>query len=482
MIRVALVGMMGVGKSEVGRKAADMLGLKYIDVDTEFEKKYGPIEKFFFKKGEKEFRKKESELLVTLSKCDDILISTGGGVVENVKNIKVLEKLTTFYLYVSPKILWERVKGTSRPLIKDEESFIALFNERKEKYEHFRKINIEGLKPWEAAARVAKGVFTSFKEIEEEFSIFQNVKLSTNFLFPKADLTIVSKDVKKIWKIEGTAVKDGEHLKRVKGIKLLWDTFLKTGIDKGSTVNFVGGGTVTDSGGFAAQTFKRGIKFRFVPTTLLGMVDASIGGKTAINFRGIKNVVGVFTRPSVFINPLFSLSLEEKIFKEGIVEALKVGVVYDRALFEYVEEKLSSLLARNIEDVVKLVVMSVNDKLKIVEKDPYDMNFRHILNFGHSVGHAIESASGNTISHGHAVAIGMMKESRCFSPKIAPRIQSIIQKLSFEDIILPPRVEEWISKDKKCQGEKMSIPVVEEIGKSRVVTMDINAVQCAVSS
>lgn len=469
--KIVLVGMMGSGKSEVGKKVANILGFKHVDMDEEFESNYGPIGEFFRKYGERKFRDKESELLKRILNFEKVVVSTGGGVVERKENRAILSGMMTFYLEAPLEVLWQRVKGSKRPLATNERSFVSLFEKRRPFYESFKMMNTQNLNSWEVAAKIVKE--TIKPSLNVEFDDFQRVKLRDNFSFPASRLTVISKKAKKIWDVEGVEVEDGESLKNLNAVEKLWELFLRHHMDRNSVVNIVGGGTVTDTVGFAAQTFMRGVNFNLIPTTLLGMADASIGGKFAVNFNGVKNLIGTFGKPLVFINPLFSLSLEDERFKEGIVEVLKIGAVYDRELFEYVEEKIKSIMKRNLEDVKKMLTMAVKDKLEVVKKDPFDKKFRHILNFGHTIAHAVESASGNAISHGHAVAIGMIVESRKFSPLIAERIKKVVDELGFEEMVIPD-LERWIMVDKKRENSKLLLPVVESIGKSKLKSVDVS--------
>ncbi|WP_456399024.1 shikimate kinase [Mesoaciditoga sp.] len=468
--RVALIGMMGSGKSKVGEKLAGILGFKWIDMDEEFEKENGSISDFFKKHGESEFRKKEKELLKRVAKLEDIVISTGGGIVKNAENREILSSMQTFYLHCPVEILWKRVKESGRPLAESEKKFFSLFEKRKPFYERFKKVQTSDLNEWEVAAKIAKEMIVpSCVKIP---SSFQKLVICDDFNFPPSDLTMVSENVKRIWEIEGIGVEDGETLKSISSVSEIWKMFLKHNLTRKSVVNAIGGGTVTDAVGFAAQTFMRGMNFNLLPTTLLGMVDAAVGGKFAFNFEGIKNVVGVFGTPDVFINPIFSLSLKEERFKEGIVEALKLGIVHDKELFDHIEMNFDSIIKREYESVKKLIFLATKDKLEIVEKDPYDDNYRHVLNFGHTIAHAIESESENAISHGHAVAIGMKVESKMFSPQMAQKIESVVQRLNFPNIGLAS-IKRWIDKDKKREGKYIVVPIIDEIGKSHIEKIKI---------
>jgi shikimate kinase/3-dehydroquinate synthase len=468
--KIALVGMMGSGKSEIGKKLAGILEYKFIDLDEEFEKENGSIAKFFRRYGENEFRKKEKTILKRTASLENVVISTGGGVVKDSENRNVLSDMLTFYLQCPVEILWKRAKKSDRPLAKDEEDFFTLFEEREPLYENFEKVQTEELNEWEVAAKITRKVMVPSPA--KIFDAFQKVIVHDAFDFPLSDLVIVSNKVKKIWEINGVGIEDGESLKSIQGATRIWDTFVKYNLNRKSVVNVFGGGTTTDAVGFASTTFMRGMNFNLLPTTLLGMVDAAVGGKFAINFKGIKNSIGTFGRPKVFVNPIFALSLEDERFKEGIVEALKLGVVYDERLFEHVEKNMDKILKKEYESVKTLVLLAVKDKLEVVAKDPYDENFRHILNFGHTIGHAIESASENKVSHGHAVAIGMKFESRVFSPAIAQRLEKIIEKLNFSEVNFSS-IKEWIGKDKKREADHIVIPIVDDVGSSHLEKVSV---------
>ncbi len=469
--RIALVGMMGSGKSEIGKKLADMLGFTQVDLDEEFEKRYGSISIFFETHGEGKFREKEEELLEKFCRRKNIVISTGGGVIEKPKNLEILKAMRTFYLEIQPEELWRRVKNSSRPLVKKGKAyFMSLQKKRRNLYKLFETINADKLSPYEVAAKIVNKVVSD--KIIEKMDTFQEVKIFHGSLPPNDGVVVLAKNVNRIWGASGIVVEDGEDLKSVNRIEELWEKFLNFGISRTSRIRAIGGGTLTDAVGFASLTFMRGVPFELVPTTLLGMVDASIGGKFAINFKGAKNLIGAFGKPKVFVNPIFSLSLSDEKFKEGIVEALKMGIVYDKKLFEYIENNIKRILKRNLESVDEMVKLAVKDKIEVVSKDPFDKKFRHILNFGHTIAHAIESASQNRISHGHAVAIGMIVESEKFSPSIVDRIRNVVEMLNFKKIEIPI-LEKWLDMDKKREGSKIVVPIVKEIGKSQLESVNI---------
>lgn len=206
----------------------------------------------------------------------------------------------------------------------------------------------------------------------------------------------------------------GEINKNLIIASLIWESLFKNRADRKSLLINLGGGMITDIGAFAASTYKRGISYIQIPTTLLSMVDASVGGKTGIDFFGEKNIIGTFSYPEmVFINPIFLKTLPDVEIKSGVSEILKHGLIADRDLFY----KTASILEGNqLTDFMdlNLIYKSVEIKNKIVSEDPYEKGKRKLLNFGHTVGHAVESLSlknnSKPLNHGQSIAIGMVVE------------------------------------------------------------------------
>ena len=255
----------------------------------------------------------------------------------------------------------------------------------------------------------------------------------------------------------------------------VWNKLSEFGADRDSLLINLGGGVVTDLGGFAAATFKRGISFINYPTSLLGMVDAAIGGKTGLDFSGIKNQIGLFTNPiKVVIDPIFLKTLNQNQFLSGYAEMLKCGLIMDRDLWR----SLSKLNYQQINDWDSLIVQSARNKVDIVRHDIHEKGIRKILNFGHTVGHAIESfyiTKGQPVTHGEAVAAGMICET-FISSKIYEfectqfnEITSVID-LNFKRFELKTKdIEElltFMKQDKKRKGGKHNFSLLRKLGKA----------------
>jgi len=274
---------------------------------------------------------------------------------------------------------------------------------------------------------------------------------------------------------------DGEAAKKMGVVEHIYRELGAAGVDRGDTVLAVGGGAVTDVAGFAAATYLRGIEAVFIPTTLLGAVDAAIGGKSAVNVDG-KNLAGVFRHPARVVIDLDLLAgLPEALRRDGSAEALKAGYVGD--------PDLVALYARHGLDAPldEVVDRAVAVKVDVVSEDFTEQGRRAILNYGHTIGHAIEAGAG--ISHGEAVAIGMAAAAT-LSERLAGYPGADEQRRLIGSLGLPvkapplpvDRVEELIAKDKKRDGEGLRFVVLEDIAKPVVVHVDAATVRVALAS
>lgn len=205
-------------------------------------------------------------------------------------------------------------------------------------------------------------------------------------------------------------IKSGEISKNLTTCTQVWNELLMHGADRQSLLLNLGGGMVSDLGGFVASTYKRGIKFINIPTSLLGMVDAAVGGKTGIDFVNLKNIIGVFSNPAmVLIDDDYLATLPQREWKCGMAEIIKYGFIYDVKLWNQIrgDKELKN------SNIIDLIHRSVNIKNDIVQQDFYEKNLRKILNFGHTIGHAFETyflEKPNSLNHGEAIAIGMVVE------------------------------------------------------------------------
>ena len=209
-------------------------------------------------------------------------------------------------------------------------------------------------------------------------------------------------------------VPQGEAAKTLAVAERGWDALLAAGLDRTSTVVALGGGAVGDLAGFVAATYMRGMNFVQVPTTILAQVDASIGGKTAVDHPKAKNLIGAFHQPRlVLVDPTLTRSLPDREFRSGLAEIVKHGIVLDGGYFAEVERDAAALLAREASVLERVVGGSCRLKASVVERDERESELRHVLNYGHTIGHALEAATDyGRFVHGEAVALGIVAEAR----------------------------------------------------------------------
>lgn len=206
-------------------------------------------------------------------------------------------------------------------------------------------------------------------------------------------------------------VEPGEQRKTLETVNTIYERFLEWELDRFSTIVGIGGGMVCDMSGFVASTYLRGMPFGFVPTTLLALVDASIGGKNGVNYHGYKNLVGTFNQPGfVLCDFAFLKTLPYDELRNGLAEAIKSALICDEILFGYIEDNGQGISSLNDDVVQKIVYDSLNVKINIVSQDETEKGERRKLNFGHTIGHAIEKTT--KCSHGEAVSIGMIMSAK----------------------------------------------------------------------
>ena len=258
----------------------------------------------------------------------------------------------------------------------------------------------------------------------------------------------------------------GEASKNLDNVRLLLSRMVAAGFTRKDCVVAVGGGVVGDLSGFTASCYMRGIDFYNIPTTLLSQVDSSIGGKTAVDFEGIKNIVGAFYNPKrVLIDPDTLDTLDKRLLHEGLAEAIKMAATSDRELFEIIEK------SRDLKaDLFAIIHRSLLIKKDVVEKDPKEQGLRRVLNFGHTVGHGVESLREGVLYHGECVAVGMLP--MC-GEGVRQRLKQVLMKydLPVSCDLSPEELMPGILHDKKKENNIIRGVVVEEIGSFRFLDL-----------
>ncbi|UPT66738.1 MAG: 3-dehydroquinate synthase [Sphingobacteriales bacterium JAD_PAG50586_3] len=319
----------------------------------------------------------------------------------------------------------------------------------------------------------SNGVFAQLQAfIEERYPTHSIVVLVDDNTFELC-LPVVAGYSDSIANAEVIEIPSGEANKTLENVQHIWESLTGLGIDRNTLLINLGGGLVSDMGGFAASTFKRGIPFINIPTSLLAMVDASVGGKTGFDFNGIKNHIGLFTNPqAVFVDPVFLNSLPERELYSGFAEMIKHALIADAGLWA----ELKNINPTNADDVARYIPRSIEIKNTLVTSDPFDNAARKALNFGHTFGHAIESyfiGADNELLHGEAIAIGMVCESFVAVEKglITPTVLKEIEELiatHFSFAALDEYDEEAImvlmGQDKKNSSGNINMALIAGIG------------------
>jgi 3-dehydroquinate synthetase len=389
---LVLVGFMGAGKTTVGASVASRLGRSFVDTDAEIEDRGIPIPDLFEREGEASFRERESgEVRRQLGRREQLVIAVGGGAVETDEVRELLRDAFVVWLDVDPGQAWSRVEGSGRPNARDQASFHALWEKRRPLYGEVA----------DAVARDVDGVVLAAAGVHVELGALQRL----DQLVPGDGAVELVADVH-VAGIHGVDAQlalggrlaaahelpAGEAAKSAGVLDRLWESFR---VGRDGTIVGLGGGATTDVAGLAAATYMRGIAWVPTPTSLVGQVDAAIGGKTAIDVAGGKNLVGAFHWPTrVVIDPALLETLPERERRNGLAEVVKTGLLMGDPVWERPEH-----------DQVRRCAAF---KSGVCLRDPYDRGARAQLNLGHTFAHALEAAAGYTLPHGEAVALGLV--------------------------------------------------------------------------
>ncbi len=333
----------------------------------------------------------------------------------------------------------------------------------------------ENICSFEINVDIGKRFEDFISELNKKKAVIYSKKLQLN---PKADVVI--------------PIEDGEQAKDLSNVLDIVKTLFDNGFDRGDYIIAVGGGTVLDVAGFAASIYLRGINLVNVPTTLLGMVDAGIGGKNGVNFAGVKNILGTFYQPSniiIDLNFLKTLPLDE--VKKGLAEVIKYALVLDKDLYDFLSLNKGKILDKDDSALEEVIYRSVNDKLGVVKEDEREnRGIRIVLNFGHTIGHAIEAGSNFKISHGYAISVGMVCEAK-IAEEMGYSEEGVVEDvlwllqlydlpLSIDKIGIPISLDlalSSIEKDKKTRGDVIMMPFPTRIGKWKKVDVPIETLK-----
>ena len=491
-----LYGPPGTGKTTIGQILANNLGLKFIDLDRVIESNAGmSIPQIMERQGESAFRDLEATVLKSVSPLPngegqgvrDCVIALGGGALLRDENRQFAENNGKVILLMAElDTLLDRLKedASERPLLAEdlETKLSSLLEQRREHYASFAlKLDVDS-KTAEQNAHLAQIILGRYhlSAMGEYDVLVDSVERVTNSLYSNpiivTDENVANHHLKRINIEKSIIIPAGEEHKNLETVSHLWKSFLENGLDRKSTVIALGGGVVCDLTGFAASTYMRGIDWLAIPTTLLAMVDASIGGKTGFDLPEGKNLVGSFHPPKlVLADPSLLLTLSDRELRSGMAEVVKHGIIADPELFAMCNRGMD-WVKNNLETIVKRA-MAV--KIQIIEQDPYEKGIRANLNLGHTVGHAVELVSGFKLSHGEATAIGMTVEAK-YAERIGIAGKGLAEKiadtLSALGLPIPiprelPREEilRAMRADKKKSARSIRFPLPVKIGRVELI-------------
>jgi shikimate kinase/3-dehydroquinate synthase len=498
---ILLYGPPGSGKSAAGRLLAESLRLPFFDLDQEIEARAGQsIPGIFASEGEAGFRIQEKEELRRLLSGGDLVAALGGGaLLDNELRREAEAAGTVLCLSASRQTLAERLADDriQRPLLAGEpvRRLEALLAERERHYASFPlRLDTTGLSPgevaWRAQVRLGRyylpgpetgcavlvqpgslghlGEMLHRQKMEGPVAVVSDENVASLYA-ARLDGSLADAGYSSQWVV----LPAGEQHKTMHNVSRLWEAFLSAGLERRSTVVALGGGVVSDLAGFAAATFLRGLCWAIVPTSLLAMVDASLGGKTGADLPQGKNLVGAFHSPNlVLVDPQLLSTLPLVEMRCGLAEVIKHCVIGDAHLFD----QLCRISLENQPDWADVIRRSMAVKVQVIQEDPLERGRRAILNFGHTIGHAVETVSGFQMRHGEAVSIGMVAETR-LAERVGLAQRGLTERIAdlLKRVGLPVEIPQALDRqalldamrlDKKRQAGKICFSLPLQLGKA----------------
>lgn len=497
--KLILTGFMGTGKTTVAQLIGEKTGLPVIDLDALIVERTGwSIPQIFERFGEVGFRAWERAICAEVGAMDDpCIVSTGGGALLTAANRRALShKGTIICLTARPEVIDERVRHGKRPLLQSAnplERIQSLLEQRQVEYAQFRwQVDTSDISP-EAVSEQVLGLWKKDEALrqgemrvetpEGDYPIYTRAGglsqlgdlLDLHQMHGRRVVVVSDTNVAPLYgetvvhalpNAQLVMLPAGEAYKNLTTVQGLYDSFVTYGLDRHGVVVALGGGVIGDTVGYAAATYMRGVQFVQIPTTLLAMVDSSVGGKVGVDIPSGKNLVGAFKQPDfVLIDPdvLLTLPMEEK--RAGMAEVVKHGLIARPALLEPIP--LEQLLRE-----------AVQVKIDVVQRDPYERGERAHLNLGHTFGHAIEAVSGYTWRHGDAVAVGLVGAAM-LSHRLGFIARDIVQMIEahLREIGLPIRYRDLESEalwkamqtDKKWRNGRSHFVILRDIARPDVI-------------
>jgi 3-dehydroquinate synthase len=521
---IVLVGMMGAGKTTVGKLLAKQLGKKFIDSDEEIQRRTGvTIPHIFDVEGEAGFRVRESGVIQELLVHDNIVLATGGGAILNQQNRTAMKQHgLVVYLKSSVHDLWQRTRhDQNRPLLQtgnpraklqelhdlrdplyteiadvivhtgkqSVQILLEKLQQRLEDMEHMgenngtmQTLNV-GLAERSYPIHIGSGLLEHIELLLPHIPRKRTVIVSNTTVAPLYLQRLSDGLSANGVQVQSVILPDGEQYKSGESLNLIYDALLTARSERSTPLIALGGGVIGDITGYAAATYLRGVPFIQIPTTLLSQVDSSVGGKTGINHPLGKNMIGAFYQPRVVLADTATLStLPDKELRAGLAEVIKYGLIRDLPFLEWLEANIGKLLARDTEALQYAIARSCQNKAEVVGNDERESGERALLNLGHTFGHAIENGMGyGAWLHGEAVAAGTIMAADLsqrlgwLSGQDVMRVRKLFEASGLPAISPKLGAERYLNLmglDKKVADGKIRFVLLKTLGQA-VMTGDV---------
>lgn len=504
-----LNGFMATGKTTVARHLAERWNVPWVDLDRLIEARAGAsVPELFATRGEAEFRRLErAALLEELSRDQGSrVVSLGGGaLVDRELRIDVLSRAVVVTLTADVETIIRRASSQEggrlgRPLLAGddpERAVLRLLEERKDAYREAHGVVETAERAVTEVADAVERVYLDDGVVvaaaDDTYSVYIGprqigARLSALIDSPSGVLLVTDDNVGPLHGDKVRAVlrqsqvnsaeavlTPGEEHKSLAGLERIYQAAFESGMDRKCTFVGLGGGVVTDMTGFAAATWVRGVSWLGIPTTLLSMVDASVGGKTAVDFRSAKNSVGAFWQPRGVICDVETLLTEsERAYVGALSEVVKTALIGDPGLFELLEDRAEAILQRDLVLLQQIVDRCVRVKARIVALDERESGIRAHLNLGHTIGHALEASGDYTaLTHGEAVSLGLVAALRFgerrghTEPGLTARVLELLKRLRLPHTLGRAELERGahlIAHDKKRTGSSVRFIYARGVG------------------
>jgi shikimate kinase / 3-dehydroquinate synthase len=468
---LVFIGFMGAGKTTAAREAAAALGAEPIDTDALLERELGmAISDFFEQRGEAEFRAREEALAAALlDRADGGAIALGGGSLASEQVRAALARHTAVLLEIDARTAWTRVGDGDRPLARDRDGFEALYAERLPLYERSADailpsglgVVTRALAALQALGRAPEGIRMLWaRSASGDYPVYAGPGLLRSGFWPLEGRRFCVTDAN-VNRLHGPAleplagtvvVEPGERSKTLASAELVWRSLAHQGMARDDHLVALGGGVVGDLAGFCAATYQRGVALVQVPTTLVAQVDSAYGGKTGIDIPEAKNYVGAYHQPAaVMVDPATLLSLPAEELASGYAEVVKTALLAGGSLWQRVRGGAGGGAQPDV------ILACARTKLAVVAQDERDAGQRQVLNLGHTVGHAIETATGyGRYRHGEAVGLGLLAALRLSGQgELRREVSALLEQHGLPTRLAgvePETVVDAASRDKKRRG------------------------------